>query len=169
MELVWGGPNLENTSPLHVAAWAGLTDYTKHLLKNGIDCNHPDAQQRTALSWAAAKGHTEIVALLLQHGSNPDQDDRTGQKPLHYAARTNHHAVVKLLLGAGVSPLTIKTRENPGRHCGNSPSTKGQTPLLYACQGGNVETTYLLIHRMHLIHPSFSLLRDNIWMLCVLY
>lgn len=140
LDLVGRGPIFEKTLPLHVAAWAGLTGYARHLLQLGNDCNAPDAQQRTPLSWAAEKGHTEIVALLLENGSEADPGDSAGWKPLHYAAWANHHAVVKLLLDAGVSPLTQLMGGYSGPRHGNVPATTGHTPLIYACQSGNVET-----------------------------
>jgi len=140
LDRAWHGPILTETTPLHVAAWSGLTAYCHHLVQHGEDMNALDAQQRTPLSWASANGHADTVALLLDRGSKSDVDDSVGLKPLHYAARANQHAVVKILLATGVSPLTPKTREYPGRRCGNARRTTGETPLLYACQSGNVET-----------------------------
>ena len=140
LDLAWRGPPLTETTPIHVAAWSGLTTYLRHLIQKGHDLNVPDANHRAPLSWASANGHADAVALLLEHGAEIDVDDFVGLKPLHYAARANHHGVVKLLLAAGVSPLTPKTKENPGRRCGNAPTTRGETPLLYACQSGNTET-----------------------------
>lgn len=140
LDLAWQGPQLTETSPIHVAAWAGLTAYTRRLVHSSLSPNVLDAQQRSPLSWAAGNGHTDVVALLLENGAKADSDDSVGLKPLHYAARANHHAVVKMLLAAGVSPLTPKTKEYPGRWCGNAPTTTGETPLLYACQSGNAET-----------------------------
>lgn len=52
----------------------------------------------------------------------------------------NHNEAVWALLEAGVDPLTKKTRENPGRWCGNAPRTTGDTPLLYACENGHLES-----------------------------
>ncbi|KAF4629093.1 hypothetical protein G7Y89_g9055 [Cudoniella acicularis] len=145
LDLAWHGSNLNETSTLHAAAWAGLTDYATHLLELGHDGDPPDAQERTPLSWAAGNGHAELVALLIKHGSDPDSNDSVGLKPLHYSARANHHAVVKLLLDAGVSPLTKKTKEYPGRRCGNAPTTAGDTPLQYACRSGNLESVREMI------------------------
>ena len=140
LDLAWQGARLSETTPIHVAAWAGLTDYARHLVEKGQGINAPDAQKRTLLSWASGRGHADFVAFLLEQGAETDTDDSMGLKPLHYAARANHYAIVKMLLAAGVSPLTPKTREYPGRRCGNAPTTTGETPLLYACQSGNAES-----------------------------
>jgi ankyrin repeat protein len=145
LDLAWHGTNFLKTSPLHVTARAGLTAYAKHLLLHGADINALDDLQRTPLSLAAARGHTEMAALLLEHGAEADNHNSVCLKPLHYAAKANHHAIAKLLLEKGVSPLTPKTTENSGRRCGNAPTTTGHTPLLYACEFGNVETVREMI------------------------
>jgi ankyrin repeat protein len=140
IDLVWiVSTTISKVTPLHVASWAGMTSYVQRLLTYTVENNSPDPQERTPLSWASARGHVEVVRLLLEKVSDPDVDDYNGLKPLHYAAQGNHHKVVKLLLEAGVSPLTGKTRD-PGRHCGNSPSSIGHSPLMYACQAGCTES-----------------------------
>lgn len=91
--------------------------------------------------WAAHEGHEEAVYELIKAGANPDQPESVcGLKPLHEAANLNHPAVVSVLLEAGVDPLTPKTKEDPGRRCGNAPTTVGHTPLMYACRNGHLES-----------------------------
>ncbi|KAL2064482.1 hypothetical protein VTL71DRAFT_4976 [Oculimacula yallundae] len=131
--------HLVKVSPLHVAAWAGMNEYTQHLLRSGYENNNTDGQGRTPLSWATARGHTEVVASLLEHVKDPDVDDDQGLKPLHYATQGNHHQIVKLLVSSGVSPLTVKTKD-PNRRCGNTQSTVGQSPLRYASEAGSIES-----------------------------
>lgn len=126
-------------SPLHVASWAGMTSYAEHLLQMGADSNGLDGRERTPLSWASSRGNVEVAALLLKNVTEPDLDDYNGHKPLHYAALANHHKIVKLLLAAGVSPTTGKTRDR-GRRCGNARSSIGDSPLMYCCNGGAVES-----------------------------
>jgi ankyrin repeat protein len=68
---------------------------------------------------------------LVQAGADPDVDDNVnGLKPLHQAASNNHADVVRALLEAEVSPLTKKTREYPGRRCGNASTSRGHTALM---------------------------------------
>ncbi|KAK0099478.1 hypothetical protein ONS96_008315 [Cadophora gregata f. sp. sojae] len=145
VDMTWDNTyQLEKISPLHVAAWAGMADYVEHLLNSGNESNSGDGRLRTPLSWASAKGHTEVVASLLEYVIEPDVDDDQGLKPLHYAAQGNHHKIVKLLLDSGVSPLTEKTKDY-NRRCGNSPSSIGESPLMYACQSGSVESVRTMI------------------------
>lgn len=170
VDMTWvSSKTLAKTSPLHVAAWAGMNEYTQHLLRSGCENNNGDGQLRTPLSWASSKGHVEVVASLLEYVTDPDVDDDHGMKPLHYAAQGNHHQIVKLLVTSGVSrkcilpnpvsnslellghqpkqeiradptlALTGKTKDYD-RRCGNSPSSIGQSPLLYACQSGSIES-----------------------------
>jgi ankyrin repeat protein len=140
LDMDWpGGIKESKMSPLHVASWAGMTSYVQHLLHMGMDSNGLDGRERTPLSWASARGHVDVVALLLQRVSQPDVDDCNGHKPLHYAALANHHEIVKLLLAAGVSPTTGKTRD-PGRRCGNARSSIGDSPLMYCCNTGSIES-----------------------------
>lgn len=144
LDIFWQDIDLSKTSPLHIAAYTGMSGYARHLIGQGHNCDDLDVKQRTPLSWASEKGYTEIVKLLLENGAIPDTHDWYGHKPMHYAARENHHEVVKVLLGAGVSPLTPKTKVNPSI-CGNILSVTERTPVLYACKGGNMETILEMI------------------------
>jgi ankyrin repeat protein len=137
---------IEAPSPLHVAAFAGLTAYAKRLLEGQAPVDPLDAEARTPLHWACARGHAEMVSFLLQKGANPDPEDTRGVKPIHEAARKNHAVIVKLLLEAGVDPLTPKTKENVKRHlvCGEV-STKGETAVEYAWLQGHNDTTLTML------------------------
>ena len=136
----WPKPFVEGVTPLHVAALTGLTQYAPRLLqKKEIGVEARDSYDNTPLYWAATCGHAEVVQLLLANGADPDAEQNQGFKPLHQAASHNCPDVVKALLAAGVDPLTPKTKELPGRRCGNAPTTRGHTPLMYACRNGHVE------------------------------
>ncbi|OQE15475.1 hypothetical protein PENSTE_c028G00702 [Penicillium steckii] len=131
---------LEKPSLLHIAAWAGLEQYVKCLLQKGeINIESRDAGGNTALYWGAMSGSAKAVLALLDHRAEPDAEQNEGLRALHVAARHNHADVVRHLLTAGVSPFTPKTRETPGRRCGNAPSSVGHTPFMYACTGGHTE------------------------------
>jgi ankyrin repeat protein len=132
-------------SLVHAAAWVGLPELIRHLVGLGHPADEQDNSQRTPISHAADLGHDKAVAVLVECGVNPDTDSCVGWRPIHYAAQANHHKVVKVLLGAGVDPLTGKTREHPGRRCGNSKSTVGETAVEYAATAGHTETMLELI------------------------
>jgi hypothetical protein len=83
VDIVW--PYIRGKSkvlPLHVSAWAGLIQYTDHLLHGDIDSNCLDGQQRTPLSYACGKGYTEVVAILLEYVMDPNVGCSNGLKPM---------------------------------------------------------------------------------------
>lgn len=140
LHIDWPTPFIEDVTPLHVAALAGLAQYASRLLqKKEIGVEGRDSNDNTPLYWAASRGHAEVVQVLLDNGADPDAEQNQGLKPLHQAASNNCADVVKTLLAAGVDPLTPKTKERPGRRCGNARTTRGHTPLMYACHNGHVE------------------------------
>ena len=148
--LEWGlqYPITESQIPsvLHVAAFAGMSEYGGSLLRQGHNVEALDSTERTPLHWAATKGHTKFVSLLLRNGANPNPTDAYGVKPLHEAARHNHANIVQLLLQAGVDPCTLKTRENHRRRPkGGEIVTIGETALEYVCQLGHTQTILTML------------------------
>ncbi|KAF5534759.1 ankyrin-3 [Fusarium mexicanum] len=144
--LEWGSTSSDKGSPkgiptgLHIAAFAGLTQFASQLLKQGVSASAVDAQERVPLHWAAANGHDKVAALLIHNGANPDAEDGRGLKPIHLATLKNYAKVVTVLLEAGVKPNTIKTRENrTGRLLGGERITKGECSIYYASRGGHLE------------------------------
>ena len=136
LRLQWPeGTNCPGTTALHIAASHGLTDYVRVLVaRASVDIHKGDAYGRTPLWWGAACGHGDVVRILAKAGADPDvADNIVGSKPLHEAAMENHADAVLALLEAKVNPLTEKTQEDPGRWCGNSPQSTGDTPLM-VCQ-----------------------------------
>lgn len=135
---------VESITPLHVAAWGGITNYLTRLLESGHDWNPETEHQENPLMMAARNGYANIVSILVDYGTPPDNPDIFGLKPLHYAAKSNYHLVVKGLLKVGVSPITIKTRDYP-QSMVSTVSTVGQTPLEYACQEGCTESVHAML------------------------
>ena len=137
---------VELPSKLHIAAFAGLTEYTKAILLEGEPVDSLDAARRTPLQWACRRGHVEVASLLLQQGAKPNEDDFQGVKPLHEAAKRNHADIVKILVDAGVDPLTPKSRENHGRRLlGGERSTRGETAVEYVWKRGHTETILVML------------------------
>ena len=136
---------LDTLTPLIVSAGSGLDIYIPHQLRNGQSIDAVSGEGKTALSYAAALGHVETVRTLISHGADLNKDDEYGLMAIHLAAVSNHSQAVRLLLESGIDPLVGKTKENPGRWCGNAPSTVGETALYYACHEGYVETVTELL------------------------
>lgn len=73
---------------------------------------------------------------MIESGADPDRPDSySGRRPLHIAASHDHSAAVATLLKAGVSPSTKKTIEDPWARGSRSPTSIGDTPIEYACNG----------------------------------
>ncbi|ORY05827.1 ankyrin repeat-containing domain protein [Clohesyomyces aquaticus] len=132
---------------LHIASRLGLKSFARSILESGhIEVNAHDVHGKSALWWAARSGHTKIGRLLINVGADPDEPDNLhGLKPLHRAASNGHFETVLALLEAGVDSLTPKTRENPGRRCGNAPTTRGETALMYTCRNGHADMVHILL------------------------
>lgn len=87
---------------------------------------------------AALNGFADVVQIFIEHGADINVEGSEGLKPLHGAAKLNRVDVVKVLLTAGADLMTPKTKDilRGGMGCcigPSGPSTKGQTPLIYAC------------------------------------
>lgn len=137
---------IQTPTPLHVAAFAGLTCYAKKLMEQSVEIDPRDAEERTPLHWACSRGHTGMVSLLLACGAIPDPEDSRGVKPIHLAARRNYATIVKMLLEAGVDPLTPKTKEDVTRRlrCGEV-GTKGETAVEYVWLQGHTDTIVTML------------------------
>ncbi|KAJ6035731.1 hypothetical protein N7540_000010 [Penicillium herquei] len=140
LDIDWPENVIQGLTPLHAAAKTGLAEYAAHLIQNcDADPNAKSNRGDPPLYWAASSGHAHTANILIQGGADPDGEAHEGYKPLHKAARKNRPEVVRILLAAGVDPLTPKTKEAPGRFCGNAPTSVGHTPLMYACNNGHAK------------------------------
>lgn len=127
-------------TPLHVAAWGGISEYVKHAIAAGQDCNALDSHARNSLIWAAERGHDKVVELLLPYTVDHGKGNFQDMTALHYAAQADHHKVVRLLLQARVSVLVGRTKTLPPQKCDNAPSNYGETPLQYACESASTKS-----------------------------
>ncbi|KAJ6088667.1 hypothetical protein N7486_009928 [Penicillium sp. IBT 16267x] len=141
LDIDWPENLIQGLTPLHAAARTGLAQYARHLLQErSADPNAKSNHGDPPLYWAALSGYADVAQVLIDNGADPDGEANQGYKPLHKAASHNHADVVRVLLVAGVDPLTPKTKNAPGRRCGNSPTSIGHTPWMYACKNGQTET-----------------------------
>lgn len=120
-------------SPLHWAAYLGLTNQAKRLVSGGVDVDvdvlEPDGslqhepsyrdKRLTPLFYAAAAGHFDTVTFLVNHGADlvsPRRYDRI--HVMHPTIRNGRSEIIDFLVkhGAAVSPQNLS----------------GDTPLHYA-------------------------------------
>lgn len=94
--------NLQDESPLMLAALQGLSDLCQQLIGMGADVNKPGW---TPLHYAATHGHLTVMNLLLENHAYIDAASPNGTTPLMMAARYGTTAAVKLLLESGADPL----------------------------------------------------------------
>jgi ankyrin repeat protein len=66
-------PTLDGSIPsvLHIAAYAGLTEYAKYLIYNGQSVHSLYVEERTPLHLACKQNHVKMASLLLENGSGP--------------------------------------------------------------------------------------------------
>lgn len=123
---------MAGVTPLHMAAFLGLTELAEQLLQHGAIVDATVHNGCTALFIAASRGHEPMVKLLLRHGANVGATNGDGMTSLHRAADRGCEAVVKVLLEQGA---------NVGAEDNN-----GLTPLHYAVFASHWEVVKLMWH-----------------------
>jgi ankyrin repeat protein len=116
----------ENT-PLHLAAAYGSYDVARGLLENGADVNAFNASGSTPLHLASSNGFAATVKLLLDHGADVNAPDVLSNTPLidaafvnqstagHFACgdATSQSRVIKVLLEHGADVEACNRDGNP--------------------------------------------------------
>ncbi|KAH0551173.1 hypothetical protein GP486_007496, partial [Trichoglossum hirsutum] len=120
---------------LHLAAYFGLENVIRTLLRGKVEINLRDAYKRTALSHAAKEGHEAVVKLLLDRKSiDFNSEDNSGCTALSLAAAGGHEAVVKLLLDE--ESIDFNSKDN-----------SGWTALFHAAMSGHEAAVKLLLDK----------------------
>lgn len=108
------------STPLHLAAGAGLSLVTDSLLKSSGSRQFDLTSAQNIYGWtplheASRRGHSEIVARLLQHtnGTGIDVQDNEGMTALQRAAEGGHTKVIRILLQSGA---TVTGKDDYGRN-----------------------------------------------------
>ena len=105
-----GLANLDNVTPLHVAAANGslmVIERLSQLPDTSIDTRNIDGH--TALHLAANHGQTGAARLLLQNGASTGLVNAQGEKAIHLAAKSGHEELVALLLASAPQAITDRT------------------------------------------------------------
>jgi ankyrin repeat protein len=144
-------------TPLWVACDNGNTAIVAKLLEARADPNLAPETDGTPLMVAARTGNAAAIALLLDRKANVNgREAARGQTALMWAVAEQHPDVVKLLLagGADVHARTVTSRRYVLMCCqdfegdaagGEYVVEGGDTPLLFAARGGDIESTRLLL------------------------
>ena len=93
----------EGRTALHLAADAGLRDYTLALARGrGLEIDAKDAKGRTALMTALVSDNysPEILRELVARGASPNATDAAGDFPLYTAIEQGRGEIVRLLSAA---------------------------------------------------------------------
>ena len=116
-------------TPLMTCASTGATAAVETLLADGANPNVKETREnQTPLMWAAAKGHSKIVKALVEHGANLEAQSILIPEQKRF--------VIEVPSSFGTNfPEPVRFREASG----------GFTPLLFAAQSGDVDTTKILL------------------------
>ena len=157
----------DNVIPLVEACGSGNVGVVELLLNSGAQvneqpssvCEDPDCRESfegnedhyhempNALMIASDKGYTAIVALLLKHGADVeielerlpnDCSYQEGFTALTFASQGYHWDVVKLLVPSGADINTTISY-------GDSLDISHPSPLMHACEQGNIEVVKELL------------------------
>ncbi|RBA08914.1 hypothetical protein FPRO05_07194 [Fusarium proliferatum] len=127
-------------TPLMTAAAYGNDTMLQKLLSHSecmkriSQCN---SQGITALHFAAKSGSLACVKLLLEAGAPTSKRDGYGRTPMHYLAWVNHEHQQEIR-------ETIQLLQDYGADI-ESKDLNGITPILWACQKGNVSILRALV------------------------
>ena len=121
-----------NTSMLLQAQFKRHKDIIQFLLDNGVNVNHNEMVEGTALMFAAGDGDVEQLKLFLKYGADPNvRLTVTGETALHNAAHSNNLETAKLLIEAGAD-VNARLEINARTQMRDPKIAQGETPLHFA-------------------------------------
>ena len=119
---------------LHAAVSENCTkEVIKKIINHGADVNAANKKNMTPLMNACQKGNIDGINVLLNAGADPGITDVDGHTWLHYAASGN------------CSSEFLQTIIKHGADV-NAANKKNMTPLMNACQKGNIDGINVLLN-----------------------
>ena len=99
--------NIQDESPLMLAALKGQLELANQMVKKGADVNKTGW---TPLHYAATTGQLAVIRLLIENHAYIDAESPNGSTPLMMASMYGTPEAVKLLLDEGADP-TLKNQQ----------------------------------------------------------
>jgi ankyrin repeat protein len=96
-----GDPGYFGATPIHFAAQVGKVEIVDTLITWGVDVDHKDTSNSTALIYAAFFGQLEVARYLLEAGADVDWRDNFGDTPLNACDQVEFPELAALLIDAG--------------------------------------------------------------------
>ncbi|ERF69028.1 hypothetical protein EPUS_08378 [Endocarpon pusillum Z07020] len=90
-----------SVSGLHIAAYLGLAEVIRTLLRQGISHSVRDSEGSSALHWAVRGSQKQTIQLLLEEGIDKDSADDKGNTTLFLALKSRDEEVVANLVHCG--------------------------------------------------------------------
>ena len=90
--------NIDNQTPLHLAASNGHSETVRMLLESGADIDEKGIRNQTAFLQALYNEHTDVVNILIESGADIEKKDFAGWSPFHYAVLRGDVVMVKILI-----------------------------------------------------------------------
>ena len=87
--------DLDDMSPVHLAAESGHLNIVKYLIETGTSVNLQDVDGMSSVHWAAKGGHLDIIKYLVEKWGSIDLQDENGMSPMHWAAKGGHLDIIK--------------------------------------------------------------------------
>ena len=126
-------PLAPHGTPLHYAAFCGLSDVVKVLAAQRLQdvSSQRFIGEETSLHLTSREGHVQVARLLIEHGADPAAKSKDGTTPLHRASEEGQMDVALLLIEHGADAA--------------AQGKNGTTPLHRASERGHVNVARLLI------------------------
>ena len=135
----------DGSTMLHFAAEGGHVEVLRKLVIKGSDVNAAKANGVTPLHDAAVCGRTEAVHELIQLGAIKSVVAGVCGTPLHQAALRGYVETVEVLLDNDLSRNDLaSSKVETDCNLVNVCDSVGETPVMYAVQGGQVDIFKLL-------------------------